>query len=188
MKLFAELRKRIRVLIFGAPPASQPVPDPQPVLLKPGRPISAALSRTIEVLSRNPAINSTELAATIGVSPSYARTLLRRARARGAEPSPPAWIQSVRAISPAAPQADVNGSLRELSQRLTETEKTLAALRSVPVHGRASLNLNRRAEVLRLSEAGEEPARVAERLAIPPGEVEFVLKIDRILASAVQSR
>jgi hypothetical protein len=82
----------------------------------------------------------------------------------------------------------VDGSLRELSERLAETEKTLSALRSAPVHRRASLNLNRRAEVLRLSEAGEEPSSVAERLGIPAGEVEFVLKIDRILSSAVQAR
>ena len=75
--------------------------------------------------------------------------------------------------------------LQDLQQRLTCTEEDLAAVRAMPVHARASLNLNRRAEVLRLLEGGLAPQSVAERLGIPEGEVDFIRKVDGMLASSV---
>jgi hypothetical protein len=55
----------------------------------------------------------------------------------------------------------------------------------MPVHARASLNLNRRAEVLRLLQGGLNQQSVAERLGIPEGEVDFIRKVDRMLGSLV---
>jgi DNA-binding CsgD family transcriptional regulator len=136
------------------------------------------MSRTLEALKHQPGITPAELASILSVSPSYARTLLRRARARKPEP-----VQSLRS----APQ-DFERTVHELSARLTETENHLAALKAVPLHSRTSMHLNRRAEVLRLAEAGESESAIAGSMGIPPGEVAFILKVDRLLASAVQSR
>jgi hypothetical protein len=178
-KFFPELRRRIRLLFFGLPvPDVAPAPAPHLPGPKPGRPISAALSRTLDALKRQPAITPAELASVLSVSPSYARTLLRRARARQPEP-----VQSFRSIPP-----DVERTVHELSARLTETENHLAALKAAPLHSRTSMHLNRRAEVLRLAEAGETESAIAARMAIPTGEVAFILKVDRLLANAANSR
>jgi hypothetical protein len=68
----------------------------------------------------------------------------------------------------------------------TGEPETLPALASVVPQRRGSLNLNRRSEILRLNEAGQSAGAIAENLGVPAGEVEFTLKIDRMLASAAQ--
>lgn len=196
IRLFPELRNRIRILLFGLPvvsvvPANANLPamrEPLPAP-KSGRPIAAALTRAVEALTKNPRITPGELAASLSVSPSYARTLLRRARARLAERPDAPQASPIHRVPPmhAAPGGTAP-SLQDLSNRLTETEKSLAALRTVPVHARVSLNLNRRAEILRLTEAGHDASVIARQLGIPAGEVDFVVKINHMLASALQAR
>jgi hypothetical protein len=140
---------------------------------KQGRPLSPALTKAVELLAANPCITAAEVAASIGVTPSYGRTLMRRARSRVAD-------------APTEPNlSGVQPTLADLHQRLAFAERDLAAVRAMPVHARASLNLNRRAEVLRLLGGGLAPECVADRLAIPQGEVEFIRKVDRLIASSV---
>jgi hypothetical protein len=186
---FPELRNRIRIMMFGVSPAPEISPDirsPRERVAsgRPGRPISTALSRTLEELTANPQITAAELASVLSVSPSYARTLLRRARARrtdGAAPARPRVIHSIARPEPSA--ANVQDTVHEVSPRTPETEPALLA----PAPLRGSLNLSRRSEVLRLSEAGQSAAVIAENLGVPGGEVDFILKIDRFLASATQA-
>ena len=133
---------------------------------------SPAMARTLVLLAANPSLTASEVAQKAKVSPSYARTLLRRARAHATEAG-------------TAQGTEITTMLQDLQQRLTSTEEDLAAVRAMPVHARASLNLNRRAEVLRLLEGGLAPQSVAERLGIPEGEVDFIRKVDGMLASSV---
>jgi DNA-directed RNA polymerase specialized sigma24 family protein len=130
------------------------------------------MAKTIILLAAHPSLTGAELAQKLKVSSSYARTLLRRARSLPTEPQ-------------AEQGAEITTMLQDLRQRLTSAEEDLAVVRAMPVHARASLNLNRRAEVLRLLESGLETPSVAERLGIPEGEVEFIHKVDRLLASSV---
>jgi DNA-binding NarL/FixJ family response regulator len=46
------------------------------------------------------------------------------------------------------------------------------------------MNLNRRSQVLRLAERGESVKEVAAAVGVPVGEVEFILKVDRMLRTA----
>ena len=137
--------------------------------------VSPAVARAAEVLAARPRITPAELASELRISASYARTLMRRAR-----------LQS--AGAPAGPTAlpNLDGTLHDLQQRLALAERDLAVVRAMPAQVRTTtLNLNRRAEVLRLLGGGLEPELVAERLAIPQGEVEFIAKVDRMVTSSV---
>jgi DNA-binding CsgD family transcriptional regulator len=157
----------------------QQTPPPPPVTLpppagKPARPLSSTISKAMHAVSANPSISAAELAKQLKISPSYARTLLRRARSATPEQSEPQ----------PGPAGDVQAALTNLQTRLSAAEKDLAAVRSLPVHARASLNLNRRAEVLRLLNNGLSSESIAERLGVPHGEIEFIRKVDRMLAAS----
>ena len=162
--------------------ASVPVPELQPVAAPPPpvspatalARMSPAVTRAAELLAVRPRITPAELASELRISVSYARSLMRRARLQPPSPPPEPTCLS-----------DLDGTLQDLQQRLASAERDLAAVRALPVHGRAALNLNRRAEVLRLLGGGLAPESVAERLAIPQGEVEFIRKVDRIVAFSV---
>ena len=161
----------------AAPPIIEQFPPAAPATTarasKAGRPLSPALKKAVELLAANPSITAAEVAASLGVTASYGRTLMRRARLRVAD-------------APTDPNlSGVQPLLADLNQRLASAERDLAAVRAMPVHVRASLNLNRRAEVLRLLGGGVAPECVAERLGIPQGEVEFIRKVDRLIASSV---
>jgi DNA-binding CsgD family transcriptional regulator len=193
MRFFPEIRQRIRILFFGLPAAPATAQDgggrydPLPVA-KPGRPISGALARTLEELAANPAITPAEISSLLSVSQSYARTLLRRARARRHDAPVPLRPHIVQEIPhPDSSAEDIQTALDELSARIVQTESHVAALRTPPAPVRGSLNLSRRAEVLRLSAAGQTSAAIAGDLGVPGGEVEFILKIDRLLAASAHA-
>lgn len=139
-------------------------PAARPAAPKRGRPVSESLSRTVEKLRTHPDITPAELAEQLKVSRDYARTLLRRARARIEETAP----------APAAPVPI--SRLRRLA--LEPARQTAVALPA------QSLNLNRRMQVLRRAQAGESQQAIAAAVGIPAGEVEFILKVDRILSAA----
>ncbi len=192
MTFFKELQRRVGILLFGIPRARTEAPPPQQVAPetpradnRPVRQSSSALNRAIEELRANPEISPAQLASKLSISASYARTLLRRARLQ-AEPATRALLPERRlqpvAIAPAN-SSTVEATMQEISSRLAETEKQLASLRSSPAHTRTSMSLNRRAEVLRLHSTGKAAGEIAESLSIPRGEVEFILKVDRILVS-----
>lgn len=154
--------------------ATAPAPDVVPLVpavSRPRRAFSPTVLKAIDLLNAKPDITASEIATVLRLSASYARTVLRRARS----------ASETAACSTAVPDT----ALLELQRRLDLAEKDLAVIRSLPPHMRASLNLNRRAEVLRLLGGGLPPESVAEKLAIPPGEVEFIRKVDRMLVSSV---
>lgn len=200
MRLFSKLWNRV----FGASPEKSPPAMPAvasvsiPVFAeelsaattgarKPGRPLSHSMTKAMEVVAKRPDISAAELAKALKVSSSYARTLLRRARARSADSGPA--VQPAALVAMPMPDASavsaspkLETAVAEIATRLEETERILSALRSTPVQARANWNLNRRSEVVRLNSTGESAADIASRLAIPPGEVEFILKVDRMMA------
>jgi hypothetical protein len=140
-----------------------------------GRPVSSTLEKAIELLAGDPQITPAQLAQKLSVSRDYGRTLLRRARARlEQEPRPaaskPAAAAKKMAAVPSAPPS-------------TPPEAACTPSLSIPFP--QSINLNRRVQVLRLASQGEAPQSIAARVGIPTGEVEFVLKMDRLLREAV---
>lgn len=170
VRLLDLLRTHITVAESAPVPHVEPR-EPAPVVLRPPRPLSPTVSKVLDLVNAKPDITATEVAAVLKLSPSYARTVLRRARS----------ASETARCSTAVPDT----ALLDLQRRLNSAEKDLAAVRSLPVHVRASLNLNRRAEVLRLLGGGLPPESVAEKLAIPQGEVDFIRKVDRMLPSSV---
>lgn len=148
------------------------------------RPPAPALTRTVQLLADDPNISAAELAATLNVSLSYAKTLMRGA---AAQPSRSLPTLLDRALSnsttpPAQAGADVQGQIATLSARLDEAERVLTAVRTTPPEIRGSWHQNRRAEILRLHAAGESPAAIAARLSIPSGDVAFVLKVESLIS------
>src|SRR4051794_13948741 len=81
-----------------APPLAVPLP-PEPSVNKRGRPVADALTRTVEILTKDPEISSAALADSLQLSRSYARTLLRRARTRVQQAPKPAKPPKAAAIS-----------------------------------------------------------------------------------------
>jgi flagellar biosynthesis/type III secretory pathway M-ring protein FliF/YscJ len=61
----------------------------------------------------------------------------------------------------------LEGALRERSP----------AAPAAPIGVRPALNLQRRAQILRLAKQGEEPGQIAAELAVPRKEVELLLKL-----------
>jgi len=182
---------------------------------KRGRPISDSLARTLEVLAANPEISPADLASRLRLSPSYARTLLRRARNRVPEPAAkparttrgsntismqpvsmqsvsiqPVSIQqvSIQQVEPsprtAQPVPAPDDPLPGLAERLHQAEVEIRQLRTARPATRVSWDVQRRAEVLRRSLAGESAQYIAADLRIPSGEVAFILKVHQILAAA----
>jgi hypothetical protein len=76
-----------------------------------------------------------------------------------------------------------------LQQKLNALERELGELRrrepSAPVSPRASLNLDKRSQVLRMHRRGEEPAQIAALLEVPQPEVELLIKVHRIVLSSI---
>ena len=72
-----------------APPPPPTIPPPASVYVAPARSKTGTAERAAEALRMNPAINSTELAAILGVSSSYARRLLRKMRDEASTPPGP---------------------------------------------------------------------------------------------------
>ena len=71
---------------------------------------------------------------------------------------------------------DLQLQVEELHQRLRDTEERAGISTALPAP-RASLNLNKRTQVLRMSRRGERPENIAASLSLPRREVELLLKI-----------
>ncbi|MBC8167526.1 MAG: hypothetical protein H7Y20_16855 [Bryobacteraceae bacterium] len=181
--------------LFRQAPTPVPVVPTQPAepaTQRPGRPPSSSMDHTLRAIKANPSISPAQLAAQLSLSTSYAGTLLRRAKAKAPQPKvtpikQPARIHAVLAASPAAvspAQGDpgLQSVVAELTTRLDKTEETLQHLRVSGPKSNVSWDLNRRTDVIRRSLKGETNGGIAHELSIPSGEVDFILKVHKILA------
>src|ERR1700688_1232077 len=71
---------------------------------------------------------------------------------------------------------DLKVQLGELSERMRDAEER-AGIPIAPPSPKASLNLNKRTQVLRMSRRGERAENIAASLSLPRREVELLLKI-----------
>lgn len=128
-----------------------------------GRSKSPSLLKAIELVQSRPEITAQQVAEEVGVSRDYARVLLKRARARvsgtGSEPS------SVLA-----------------SAEAERREPDIHQLAQAPVRVAGNLHLDRRSNVIRLNRKGTPADVIASDLGLSRGEVEFILKVNRLAA------
>jgi hypothetical protein len=75
---------------------------------------------------------------------------------------------------------DLHAQLQQLNHRLRDAEER-AGIPIVPQSPKASLNLNKRTQVLRMSRRGERAENIAASLSLPRREVELLLKIHGLL-------
>jgi hypothetical protein len=73
--------------------------------------------------------------------------------------------------------------LSELAERLRDAEER-AGIPIAQSSPKASLNLNKRTQVLRMSRRGERTENIAASLSLPRREVELLLKIHALVLSA----
>ena len=71
---------------------------------------------------------------------------------------------------------DLKLQLQQLNERLRDAEEH-AGIPIAPPSPKASLNLNKRTQVLRMSRRGERSENIAASLSLPRREVELLLKI-----------
>jgi hypothetical protein len=88
----------------------------------------------------------------------------------------------------AARGASVQVGLEALASRFEGLEQQAEMLRRQPAEaspdaGRAALNLNKRAQVLRMHRRGDPPERIASLLEVPRQEVDLLIKVHRIIIS-----
>jgi hypothetical protein len=176
-QLLTVAKRLLWTRIVGGTPPPQPLP-PVSAPTRRGRPMSPSLVRTVEFLSTRPDLTAAELAPAVGVSVSYARTLLRRARERSTEPTPHL------APVPAAVPMSSPDRFDDIIHRLSSAERDIHELRSRRAGPKGRLDISRRAEVIRRNLAGETSGQIAAALGLPEGEVRFILKIQRLLMKA----
>ncbi|HEX4595435.1 MAG TPA: hypothetical protein VH157_14225 [Bryobacteraceae bacterium] len=71
---------------------------------------------------------------------------------------------------------DLRAQLQQLHERLRDAEDR-AGIPMAPPSPKASLNLNKRTQILRMSRRGERTENIAASLSLPRREVELLLKI-----------
>jgi len=71
---------------------------------------------------------------------------------------------------------ELKAQVQQLSERLREAEER-SGIQISPPAPKASLNLNKRTQVLRMSRRGERSENIAASLSLPRREVELLLKI-----------
>jgi type II secretory pathway component PulM len=76
----------------------------------------------------------------------------------------------------------LRGVIQQLETRLGDAEK-LSASQAGADPKVTSINLNRRAQAIRLYRRGESPEKVAASMNLPRREAELLFKVHRILAS-----
>jgi hypothetical protein len=123
----------------------------------PERPQSA-----VAILRNEPNLQAAELAARAGVTLSYARSLIRRQQAKP-------FANSLRPMFPDSGVAVLQSQVRELARRVEHTVE--------------HTDVSRRAQVLERNSAGAASTAIAEQLCLPQGEIDFILKIERIKKS-----
>ena len=190
MKAFQKLWS---VLTGPAPVAPAPELLSRPVIPapKPERPAASSLARAVDLVRERPNMTARDLAMELSLTPSYARTLLKRALAKLASEEPlvptPEPVAEIAEETVAAPVqlALVAGprmpELADLQSRLEQAEKSLAHLCAAPAPVRVALSVNRRAEVVRMAGGGMGTSDIAAVLGIPGGEVDFIVKMHRLL-------
>jgi len=82
----------------------------------------------------------------------------------------------------------VQVGMEALATRFESLEQQTEALRRQPVEAapesiRVALNLNKRAQVLRMHRRGDSPERIASLLEVPRQEVDLLIKVHRIIIS-----
>ena len=88
----------------------------------------------------------------------------------------------------AALGAKIQINTEALAARLEGLEQHATDHRRQPAEattdaGRAALNLNKRAQVLRMHRRGDPPERIASLLEVPRQEVDLLIKVHRIIIS-----
>lgn len=87
----------------------------------------------------------------------------------------------------AAVGANVQNGMRALVARFENLEQLAEALRRQPAEVApdpgAALNLNKRAQVLRMHRRGDPPEQIASLLEVPRQEVDLLIKVHRIIIS-----
>jgi hypothetical protein len=77
--------------------------------------------------------------------------------------------------------------LDQLHERLRDTEELVRTPIQTP-SPRASLNLNKRTQILRMSRRGERTENIAASLSLPRREVELLLKIHGLVLGASEEK
>jgi len=75
---------------------------------------------------------------------------------------------------------DLETKLEQLALRVQDTEDRIGLV-ALPPAPKASFNLNRRTQVIRMSRRGEPAENIAASLSIPRKEVELLLKVHRLV-------
>ena len=75
---------------------------------------------------------------------------------------------------------DLKAKLEELSLRVHDAEERMGLV-ALPPTPKASFNLNKRTQVIRMSRRGEPTENIAASLSIPRKEVELLLKVHRLV-------
>jgi hypothetical protein len=181
--------------VVTVPAQAKSSPSPPPGKSA-GRSVSPSLAKAIALLVSNPGLTSLELADGAGVSRGYARTLLNKAKAsvkasvKERQPIPKVAKPSIvrenvrekrdhvkKDLGP-----DMRDAVDELRRSLQETQAELHDLAAAPVVPRTSVNLNKRAKVLHMQQKGRPVQEIAKEMGMNVGEVEFILKVDRLIA------
>jgi hypothetical protein len=76
---------------------------------------------------------------------------------------------------------DMQNRVRELSERLRQSEERPA---NGPAPARAGLNLNNRAQALRMLRRGENAEVVARSLNLPRPEIELLIRVQQLSAAS----
>jgi hypothetical protein len=82
---------------------------------------------------------------------------------------------------------DLNAQVQQLNERLREAEERAGVL-VAPPSPKASLNLNKRTQVLRMSRRGERSENIAASLSLPRNEVELLLKIHGLVLNGTAEK
>lgn len=82
---------------------------------------------------------------------------------------------------------DLQAQLQQLNQRLRDAEER-AGIAIAPPTPKASLNLNKRTQIMRMSRRGERTENIAASLSLPRREVELLLKIHGLVLNGTQEK
>jgi hypothetical protein len=82
-----------------------------------------------------------------------------------------------------AATCDLRVQLQQLNERIRDAEER-AGIPIEPPSPKASLNLNKRTQILRMSRRGERTENIAASLSLPRREVELLLKIHGLMLNA----
>lgn len=82
---------------------------------------------------------------------------------------------------------DLKIRIEQLDERVRDAEER-AGIAIAPAPPKASLNLNKRTQVLRMSRRGERVENIAASLSLPRREVELLLKIHGLVLNGSSDR